>query len=550
MSERKIDVAILGGGLAGNLLARQLRRTLPDLSVAVFERDEKRNWKVGEATVEIAATYLTRRLGLTQYLYERQLPKNGLRFFFDTKDRNADLDKMSEIGLSGLPPYPSFQLDRARLEGDLMVMNREAGVDIHVPARVSKLKLATTDGDAHTFDVTEGEQTTTWSARYVVDASGRASTIAQQRELRIPEPSHRITAIWGRFTNVAQMDDWPVKEFMERARYSARFLSTTHFCYPGQWIWFIPLRENVISVGVVCEPSMVDKTVYQKDGFLKYLNQHRAPAQLLEKAECLDMQYYAQLAYRTKQFFSHERWACIGDAAAFTDPFYSPGSDFISVENDLVTDLIARTFGMAERSGHSRGDFNDSIEDRVKVYNEFMHYRFNATILLYDQLYPTFGSFELFRAKAFFDCAMYYNLWFDQYMRDEHLDLKLLKQGMRRAPAVLSAMRNFNSMFRGAAKKMLADGSYYDQNLGTHLLDGRDAFGPLPDVGTARPRGVVDQRSEEVFNRSTAMVAKALGLPEWKHQPIHLFAEDGLEILDIPKHVAAHGDSIENATHA
>ena len=36
--ERKVDVAILGGGLSGNLLARQLRMTLPELSVALFER--------------------------------------------------------------------------------------------------------------------------------------------------------------------------------------------------------------------------------------------------------------------------------------------------------------------------------------------------------------------------------------------------------------------------------------------------------------------------------------------------------------------------------
>ena len=39
-----VDVAVLGGGLAGNLLARQLRRELPNLSVAVFERDVVRGY--------------------------------------------------------------------------------------------------------------------------------------------------------------------------------------------------------------------------------------------------------------------------------------------------------------------------------------------------------------------------------------------------------------------------------------------------------------------------------------------------------------------------
>ncbi len=57
---RSIDVAILGGGLVGNLLARQLRRHSPELSVAMFERDTERTYKVGESTVEIAANYLSR----------------------------------------------------------------------------------------------------------------------------------------------------------------------------------------------------------------------------------------------------------------------------------------------------------------------------------------------------------------------------------------------------------------------------------------------------------------------------------------------------------
>jgi flavin-dependent dehydrogenase len=137
-----VDVAVLGGGLAGNLLARQLRRELPNLSVAVFERDVERGYKVGESSVEIAAHYWVRRLGLANYFHKEHLPKNGLRFFFDTPERDSELTEMSEIGVDSLPPYPSFQLDRARLERDLIEMNRAAGVDMHMPAEVSDLELS------------------------------------------------------------------------------------------------------------------------------------------------------------------------------------------------------------------------------------------------------------------------------------------------------------------------------------------------------------------------------------------------------------------------
>ena len=124
----ELDVAILGGGLAGNLLARQLRRALPELAIGLFERETSASYKVGEATVEIAANYLVRRLGLSSYLYENQLPKNGLRYFFDDAARSLPLHEMSEIGTQNLPFHPAFQINRASLEEDLLEMNQRDGV--------------------------------------------------------------------------------------------------------------------------------------------------------------------------------------------------------------------------------------------------------------------------------------------------------------------------------------------------------------------------------------------------------------------------------------
>ena len=61
------------------------------------------SFKVGEATVEIGASYLVRRQGLLRYLYDRHYPKNGLRYFFDNETKSAPLQDMSEIGPDQLP---------------------------------------------------------------------------------------------------------------------------------------------------------------------------------------------------------------------------------------------------------------------------------------------------------------------------------------------------------------------------------------------------------------------------------------------------------------
>jgi len=493
----EVDVAILGGGLAGNLLARQLRREVPNASVALFERSPERGYKVGESTVEIATNYFVRRQGLSTYIYKEHLPKNGLRYFFDTEKRDANLWDMSEIGVDGLPPYPSFQLDRARLERDLLAMNVKDGVDVHLPARVVDLKLES-DGK-HTFSVVEGDTKTEWRARWVIDGTGREGLIAKQRGLRLREPSHKIASAWGRFTNVTDMDDYGPEQWRAKARYTARTLSTTHFMYPGCWIWFIPLREGITSLGIVQDTKHWSPDRFKVDGFLGYLREHKAIRGLVENVECIDLEGYTQLAFRTKQWYSGaEKWACIGDSGAFTDPFYSPGSDFIATGNDLVADMVRRDLE------------GEDVGERGQLYNDFMQYRFESTLVIYDQLYSMFGSFELYEAKVYFDTACYYNLLFDAYAQDLHRDERWVRTQLRRKDWVLQALGNFGHLFRSAGEEMQKRGTYYRKNVGEYRLSGRKSFGVMEEVGKPRSRREVNAVTEEIFQRTQNMIGNAL----------------------------------------
>ena len=491
----QIDVAIVGGGLAGNLLARQLRRQLPSASVAVFEKSTERTYKVGESTVEIATNYLVRRVGLSTYIYKEHLPKNGLRYFFDTPERNATLPSMSEIGIHGLPPYPSFQIDRARFENDLLQMNAADGVDVRLGARVKNIEI---QAGQKKFTVVQDGMETQWSARWLIDCTGRESMLAKQLELRVPEKNHKIAAAWGRVRGVADMDDFGGEEWRREARYTARVLSTNHFMYPGYWIWLIPLREGLTSIGVVQERGGWNVERHKAPGFLEFLREHKALESLLQNAEFVDIDAFTQLAFRTKQFFSADGWACLGDAAAFPDPFYSPGSDFIAVENDLVADLIARDFA------------GEALTERTAAYNDFMQFRFDTTMVIYERLYPTFGSYDLFRAKAFFDTGCYYNLLFDSYCRDEHLDLKFIRSSLRRRHFVMQVLESFGQLFARAGEEMKKRGTYFKNNLGQRRLEGREAFGVMEDVGAPRSRREINAHSEMVFARTQEMVANAL----------------------------------------
>ncbi len=491
-----VDVAILGGGLAGNLLARQLRLSVPSASVALFEKDVETDWKVGESTVEIASNYLVRRQKLSGYLYDQQLPKNGLRFFFDTPEKDAPLTSMSEIGSDHLPMFPTFQLDRKRFEADLRRMNADEGVAMHAGWTVRRVTLG--QGGLHQVVVRGDGEEKTIAARWVVDGTGRASTLARQLELRT-SADHPMAAVWARYSGVTDMDTLDAPAWRARVRHTARVLSTNHFCYPGYWIWFIPLGRGVTSLGVVGDKSIFREGIRTAEGFTKFLREHRAPASLLERAELLDVGGYTQLAYATKQFYGKDRWALIGDAAAFTDPFYSPGSDFISIECDHVTELVRRDLA-------GEGDF----EERCRIYDDFMQFRFDATLLLYQGQYPCLGNYEILRLKWNYDIACYYNLWLDGFLRDAHLEPREVRSTLRRKSWILSALTEFRDLFARMADETMRAGTYYRANLGQYN-DGTDMIGFAPEVGRPRKRREINARTDEIFNRVRREAAEVLG---------------------------------------
>ena len=496
----ELDVAILGGGLAGNLLARQLRRTCPELRIAVFERASSTAYKVGEATVEIAANYLIRKLGLSSYLYENQLPKNGLRYFFDDERRNLPLHEMSEIGTLNLPFHPSFQLNRASLEADLFELNQRDGIQIRRGASVREIQLGE-QGAPHRFEVSDERGTTPGSARWVVDAGGRSGLLARRMRLRFSEASHAIGSVWGRFEDVADIDALGPEEFRARVRHTPRRLSTIHFCYPGYWIWFIPLRGRLTSVGVTGARVAGDREIRTPEGFRSFLEEHRAVASLLAGAKLLDVGSYAKIAYGTRRFFGSNRWGLTGEAATSADPLYSPGSDFIALENDFLTDLIVRDLA---------GEAPASLAERCDVYDGFMRFRHEATMLLYAGLYDGLGSFELASAKWDFDIASYYNLWVSAYMCDRHLDLDFLREQVRLRPFVLNVMRNFATLFQRVDSHLRERGEYFRGNAGRFYC-GLDGIHFAQRVGTERSQAEVFTQAAETFNQVRGQALQLLG---------------------------------------
>jgi hypothetical protein len=100
MTDRAIecDVLIIGTGMAGSCLARQIRLREPDLKIINLDKRTQFSYWIGESTVEAWEDYVSRYLGLREFLDARFPVKNGLRMFFDSADKNLSVSEMSEFG--------------------------------------------------------------------------------------------------------------------------------------------------------------------------------------------------------------------------------------------------------------------------------------------------------------------------------------------------------------------------------------------------------------------------------------------------------------------
>ena len=136
MTDQRYDVVIIGGGMAALSLVRLLQRELPQTSTLTLDKAKQIGRKVGESTVEIAGHFVHARLGLGDELKTSQLPKHGIRYWFDSPEKDLTYDQASEDGPASTSWWHTFQLERDTFEATLLRLNTAAGAPHLQGARV------------------------------------------------------------------------------------------------------------------------------------------------------------------------------------------------------------------------------------------------------------------------------------------------------------------------------------------------------------------------------------------------------------------------------
>ena len=352
------DVIVIGGGPAGSTVAALVAAT--GRQVRLFERAQFPRFAIGESLMP--ETYWTfRRLGVLDQLKASTFPRKHSVQFFGPSGRGS-----APFYFADTNPHESavtWQVLRGPFDEMLLDNARAKGVQVHQGTRVLNVLWEGERATGVRAQLAEG-QTRDFAAQVVVDATGQSALIGRKLKLTQPEPELKKASIYTHYRG-GQRD--------EGIDQGATLI--LHTANRDSWFWYIPLSDDVVSVGVV--------------GALDYLLQGRAAAAQTifdqELAQCRPLQERLQRAeqlfpVKTTKDFSYrarrmagEGWVLVGDAFCFLDPMYSSGVYLALKSGEMAADAIAGAFAKGDFSAAQLGGFGPELVRGMEAVRKMVY---------------------------------------------------------------------------------------------------------------------------------------------------------------------------------
>lgn len=328
------DVVVIGGGPSGATVATLVAKQ--GHSVQLLERDRFPRYHIGESLIP-ETFWVLERLGMLEKLRgSRFINKHSVQF-------------VSEHGRLSQPFYfadhKSHESSRTwqvlREEFDMMMLDnaREHGVDVHEGVRV--LEVLFEEGRAvGVRAVDDAGEVREIRCRVVVDAAGQSCVIQDRLGLREWDPVLKKAAIWTYWKGATRdtgRDEGATLVMQTEGKHG--------------WFWYIPLHDDVVSVGVVAPHDYLFSGRHTKDLKTIYFEEvAKCPGvqpRIATAERVAPFRAAKEYSYRSRQV-AGDGWVLVGDAFGFLDPLYSSGILLALKSGACAADAIAE--------GLSRGD--------------------------------------------------------------------------------------------------------------------------------------------------------------------------------------------------
>lgn len=417
------DVLIIGAGLAGLSLARQLLLYSDKRILMLDKRTEfpPPKQKYGEATVQVSGYYFSKVLDLEEHLLREHFMKYNLRFYWKTEGReNRSYEDYGVSFIRAISNVPTYQLDRNKIEGEMLRLNLESQC-FTFHKGIAGLRVELSEAGPHSACYTHDGGEVSVTADWVVDTSGRGKFLARRMGLAKQNPiRHGAHFFWVEgLVNIEKLTELSLRE--NRLKRDRRvtghlpvWLATNHFCGEGFWFWVIPLQGKT-SLGLVYDSRLIDREqVASLPQLIEWVcREFPLFERDLPKRKVLYHSALKDYSHDCAQTISESRWAMAGEAGRFTDPLYSPGGDLISLYNTFITDAILT-------------DDRAELARKVRLYEQLMEAVYEAYVPSFAVSYNALGEQETMTLKYTWELSVYFAFYVFPFINDLFTDGRFL----------------------------------------------------------------------------------------------------------------------------
>lgn len=357
----RCDVLVVGGGPAGATISALLAERGRD--VVMMEKAHHPRFHIGESLLP-ANVPLFDQLGVRDQVERIGMPKWGVEFVSPDHEERAFVE-FSEAWDQSMP-Y-AWQVRRSELDEILFRNAAAKGARAFEGYRVRDVALDA-EGATVQVDIEDGVRQT-WRTRFLVDASGRDTVLANHLKCKRKDSRHNSSALYGHFTGAKRLEGK-----LEG--------NITILWFDHGWFWVIPLADGTTSIGAVCWPYYLKSRTKPLPAFFRdTISLCPELTRRLESAELIGNEVHATGNYSySSSRSSGERYLMLGDAYAFIDPVFSSGV-YLAMQSAFEgAGVVQTTLDEPKRAVAARARFDKRMRFGPRAFSWFIFRVTNPTM--------------------------------------------------------------------------------------------------------------------------------------------------------------------------